>query len=137
MFKWKDMYSCNIESIDIQHKKLFELGSKLYVILISKDGLDHYDELIQILEELKEYTVYHFKCEEELMEKYNYEDLEAHREEHDAFIGKIIELEGQDIDSKQSKVSLEMIEFIANWIEGHILKTDFKYKEYLSEKGAV
>lgn len=135
LFKWRDTYSCNIESIDIQHKKLFEIGSRLYLILTMKDGLDHYDEIIEIVEELKEYTIYHFKCEEELMEKYNYEHLDVHKEEHEAFINKIIEIQSQDIDEKQSKISLEMIEFIANWIEGHILKTDFKYKGYLNEKG--
>lgn len=133
IFKWKDAFCTGIEEIDAQHKRLFELGSELYEMVVLDDGIDHYDELVEILNNLKDYTVYHFQHEESLMKKYNYEQFEQHKIEHDKFIDKINEVETDDIDEKQKKIILNMIEFIANWISNHILKTDFRYREHLGQ----
>jgi len=133
IFKWKDTFCTGIEEVDVQHKRLFELGSELYEIVTLNDGFDHYDELVEILENLKDYTIYHFEHEEKLMEKYNYELIEEHKVEHRKFIEKIADVETENLDEKQKKIMLTMIEFIANWISTHILKTDFKYRDCLLE----
>ncbi|AOT72902.1 bacteriohemerythrin [Geosporobacter ferrireducens] len=135
LFKWKDAYSCNVEAIDQQHKKLFELGSKLYSIVSLKDGADHYDEIMDVLVELKDYTIYHFDYEEALLEKHGFQGLQDHLKEHNSFIDKIVELENEDIDEKQSKITMDIIIFISNWIEQHILKSDMQYKAFLNDKG--
>lgn len=135
MFKWRDSFSCNIKAIDDQHKKLFALGAKLNDLVSQQDDFDHYDEIVDILNELKEYTIYHFGYEEELMEKYHYEEVERHKKEHKAFINKITELLNKNIDEDQREVKMDMVIFIADWIEKHILHTDQKYKIYLNLKG--
>lgn len=135
MFKWREAYSCNISEIDNQHKRLLEIGSELSALVRGKDDLDHYDEIIQLLNELKEYTIYHFNSEEELMEKYRYEKLEEHRKAHRSFINKMSEIDIADVDEDQKRVTMEMLIFIADWIEKHILKVDHMYKDYLNERG--
>lgn len=135
MFEWKEIYKVNIEEIDNQHKKLLEIGGRLTDLLKLKDDIDHYDEIIVILTELREYTEYHFSHEEKLLEKHGYEELKAHKRQHKTFVNKIVQLENQDIDEKQKVIELSMIEFIANWIENHILKTDHGYEEFLHENG--
>lgn len=84
-----------------------------------------------LLSSLKDYTVYHFGFEENLMKKYDYDKIEEHKEQHDIFIGKLIDIESQDIDSSQKKIILDILDFIVNWISSHILGSDFKYKEVL------
>lgn len=42
MFEWKSSYSCDIKKIDDQHKILFQLGEKLFYIVSTKDGYEHY-----------------------------------------------------------------------------------------------
>lgn len=135
MFKWKDEYSCNITKVDEQHKRLFEYGNQLYNVISLKDGYDHYDDLMNTLEELKAYTIYHFAYEEELMERYGFAELEKQKIEHNDFINKIVQLNSSDIDENQKKFSIEMLVFVADWIENHILKSDLKYKDYLNELG--
>lgn len=135
MFKWRDIYSTNIDEIDKQHKKLLEIGSELSGLIRSRDDEDHYDEIVELLDELKSYTIYHFKAEEELMEKYGYEGLDEHKKTHQNFIDKINEVDGEDIDSNQKGVTMEILVFIADWIEKHILKVDHMYKEFLNDKG--
>tara|TARA_B100000965_G_scaffold341576_1_gene310420 strand:- start:248 stop:661 length:414 start_codon:yes stop_codon:yes gene_type:complete len=135
MFKWRDIYSTNIAEIDKQHKKLLEIGSQLSGLIRSKDDVDHYDEIVELLDELKNYTIYHFKTEEELMEKYGYEGLDEHKKTHQAFIDKINEVGSADIDNNQKGISMEILVFIADWIEKHILKVDHMYKDFFNEKG--
>ncbi|MDK2918356.1 MAG: hemerythrin [Candidatus Petromonas sp.] len=135
MFKWKEAFSCNVAEIDKQHKKLIELGSDLAIIVSAKDGLDHYDDIMRVLNELKDYTIYHFSYEEELMAKHGYEGLDNHKKQHNAFINKIVEIADKDIDENQKKVTMDILTFIADWIENHILKTDHQYKDFFNEKG--
>lgn len=135
MFKWKEAYSCNIQEIDKQHKRLFELGAEVNEIISLKDELDHYDEIIKVLNELKDYAVYHFGYEEELMAQYGFKELEEHKTEHAAFVNKISAFFSKDIDADQRKIKMDIIIFIADWIEKHILQTDQKYKVYLNLKG--
>ncbi|QEK10892.1 bacteriohemerythrin [Crassaminicella thermophila] len=135
MFEWKEEYCFNIAEIDKQHKHLLEIGKKLYDILTLKDEIDHYDEIVEILVELREYTIYHFTYEEKLLKQHGYEGLQLHKRQHKSFINKIIQFENQDIDEKQMEMKLKMMEFLADWIEQHILKSDHQYKDFLQEKG--
>lgn len=128
IFRWKENFSTGIEEIDKQHKRLFEIGGEIYKLAVLKDGQDHYDEIMRLLVSLKDYTVYHFGYEESLMEKYNFIELEKHKEQHNKFVEKLNEIELQDIDSKQEKVILDILDFIVNWISSHILGSDFNYK---------
>ncbi|MCT4618142.1 MAG: bacteriohemerythrin [Marinisporobacter sp.] len=135
MFTWKSDYRVHIDEIDQQHKRLLEIGGKLVDLLKLKDDIDHYDEIIDILRELREYTEYHFEHEEKLLEKHGYKELRAHKRQHKSFVNKIIQLENQDIDEKQTGITFHMIEFIADWIEKHILVTDHGYEDFLHKKG--
>ena len=135
LFKWKDNFSCNIDEIDKQHKELFAIGSKIYSIVSLKDECDHYDEIMAILDELKEYTIKHFNYEEKLMDQYKFMGFENHKIEHDFFIKKLQRLERKDLDSLQGEALMEMVTFVADWVSSHILKTDFEYKAFFNEKG--
>ncbi|WP_251862478.1 bacteriohemerythrin [Clostridium sp. Marseille-Q2269] len=135
MFKWKDSYSCNIRQIDEQHKKLFELANKIYSIVLLDDKYDHFDEIVGTIRTLKEYTVFHFSYEEEVMRKYEYGDVDNHKIEHEAFIKKISSINEEKIDEKQKSFLMDLLEFVVNWIENHILKSDLKYKDYLNGLG--
>lgn len=133
--KWKESYSCNIKEIDNQHKKLFEIGDNILSFVKLDDGIDRYDEIIEIVEKLKDYAIYHFQYEEKLMKDHGYLGLGEHKKEHDEFVKKIIEFDHQDIDKEQKKVTLDLVMFVADWVEKHILGIDMQYRDYLNEKG--
>ncbi len=134
-FKWIDKYSCNITEIDKQHKKLFEIGDRLYALASLNDAYDHYDEIMDIFNELKEYTIYHFDYEEKLMEKYGYQNIDSHKIEHMFLLKKAQKYEKQDIDADQLKSTNDLIAFVSDWITSHILQTDMQYKSFFNEKG--
>ncbi|OFI06987.1 bacteriohemerythrin [Clostridium acetireducens DSM 10703] len=135
MFIWKESYNVDIEQIDNQHRRLFQLGNNIYDIVKLNDNYDHYDEIMTALDALKEYTVYHFGTEEKLMKEYNFKKYEDHKIEHDAFIKRISGFSKKDIDNEQKEVLLDLLSFILNWIEAHILGSDMKYREFFHNKG--
>lgn len=137
MFDWKQEYSCNVSEIDNQHKKLFELAAELYEIANRKDDYDHYDEIKQIFKKLSDYTVYHFDYEEKLMDKHQFDAREIlmHKLEHGAFVKKMIKIQNEDLDKNQQKVLMDIIMFVVDWIEKHILNTDKKYTQHFNAKG--
>ena len=124
MLIWKDSYSIGIDLIDNQHKHLFDIGNQAYELL--KNGLktDKYDEIVLIIEDLRNYTKYHFKSEEDYMFKVNYSGYEDQKKEHTNFIKKIDEIRLYNIDKNQQKYIEDLLGFIFNWILEHILQKD-------------
>ena len=52
-FKWKEEYCTGIEAIDRQHRHLLEIGSGSSAPAYADDGCDHYDEIMEVLYELR------------------------------------------------------------------------------------
>ena len=96
--------------------------------LIHNDLLhDKYDEIIHLLDELREYTKIHFADEEAYMKKIGFPGLDAQIRAHTAFVDKLmnIDLDELDkIDDHQQEYLLELIDFLAGWLVNHILKMD-------------
>lgn len=136
-FKWKERYKLGIEEIDRQHKNLFDIGARVYDLAVLKDSYDHYDEIISVLNELLDYTRYHFTYEEELIKKHGYDGLEEQQKGHEFYVEKIKSIASKDIDSDQYKTIIELVDFLSEWISSHILLMDRKYAMYFKEKGIV
>ena len=124
MYEMKEQYKIGIDHIDEQHKKLFELADKAYLLLKDDFSLDKYDKIVQILEELKDYTIFHFKSEEEYMESINYKRLFTQKIEHERFIKALEDINYKEIDEKQDESLVKILSFLNDWLIEHILKTD-------------
>ena len=132
-FKWRNEFSTDVGDIDEQHKKLFEIGGRLYDIATINDKYDHYDEIVKIMDELADYTIYHFSFEENLLKENGYKEFDLHKIEHDFFIKKLKRLGNKDLEENQNESTMEMIRFVADWISAHILKTDQQYVSFFNE----
>ena len=71
MYEMKEEYYTGIPQIDAEHKRLFEIAESAYELRRNEFIPDKYDNIRDLLEELREYTKEHFKHEEEYMEKMN------------------------------------------------------------------
>ena len=124
MIKWKDDYKIGVEEIDEQHKRLFEIANRAYELLEDKFCIDKYSKIVDILEELNDYTVYHFKTEEEYMMGIGYKRFLSQKVEHDEFVKKLSDIDFDKIDEDQNKYILGILDFAVNWIAEHILTKD-------------
>ncbi len=136
-FQWKDRYALGIPEIDRQHGKLFEIGTKVYDLALLNDSYDHYDEIMGVLQELLDYTEYHFNYEEELMKTHNYDGIEQQHKDHSFYVLKIKSISSKDIDENQQKTTIEIVDFLSDWISSHILLSDRNYATFFKEKGII
>ncbi|MBZ9607684.1 hemerythrin family protein [Clostridium estertheticum] len=124
MFEMKEKYKTGIEHIDVEHEKLFEIGERAYQLLKDKYDTDKYDKIVGVIEELKEYTVYHFNDEEEYMMSINYKRLFTQKIDHAFFIKKIEEVNLNKIDENQDEAIMGILTFLNDWLINHILEKD-------------
>lgn len=130
MIQWEKQYELGIGTIDEQHKQLVEITSRLSELLTNAvQGEDIYDEMVSIIEELTDYTVYHFKYEEDLFEKLNYEFKDAHIDEHNRLIQEISALDLRAVDEDQVTYGKKILKFLITWVFKHISGSDSLYKD--------
>jgi len=127
MFTWKDEYETGVPIIDEQHKHLFEIGNNAYELLNNTLTIDKYDKIIHVIEELRDYAIFHFKYEEEYMLSIKYKKFLSHKVEHEDFIKKVDEVDLTLIDESQNEYILSLLQFVYKWISEHILVKDLGY----------
>lgn len=129
--RWKEEYSVQVEEIDEQHKKLFSIINRLADAMKIGKGRDVLDA---VLTELVAYTEYHFNTEERLFEKHGYPEHEDHKQMHDDLVNKAQDLKAA-FDSGNTKISVDVMLLLSNWLNNHILEVDKRYGPYLKGKG--
>ncbi|MBP2652015.1 MAG: iron-binding protein, hemerythrin [Firmicutes bacterium] len=131
MIQWSEDYRLGINNIDEQHKQLFELANESYKILKDEILFDKYDQIVAIINELKEYTTKHFSEEEEFLASIGYPKLLSHKVQHADFIKKIEDIDLNKIDENQEQALIDLLDFFSDWLLNHILKTDSEYIKYI------
>lgn len=124
MYEMKDEFKTGIDFIDEQHAKLFDIANQAYLLLKNDFTIDKYDKVIDLIDELKDYTSFHFKSEEDYMDSINYKRRFTQKIEHDAFIKKLDEVDYRSIDTNPDEYIFKMLEFLNQWLTGHILHND-------------
>lgn len=130
--EWTDHLSVGIEEIDAQHKTLVALINRLYDETIAHQAKP--EVLEEILHELIEYTIIHFSVEESLFRIFHYPAAELHTQHHQALKHQVLELQ-QKIKRGEVNVNTEMLLFLKNWLQHHILEEDKQYTPFLLEQG--
>jgi hemerythrin len=122
-----------------------KLANTLKEEIVAQLSYDNYDRIVEILGELREYTVEHFKLEEQMMKGQlaaikNDEELALfwayfrnHKKEHSNFIDKVNSILDKDIDSQQHEVSVSLTEFLMGWLVNHIMKVDMELPKYIKD----
>lgn len=129
LIEWNDSYSIGYELIDQQHKKLVAMVNKMYEALLNGDAKD---TTVQILGEMIDYTNYHFKTEEEIIDRHNYQDAEKHKNQHQYFIDQSIAFKS-GLKAENFTVPYEVVKFLRSWLLEHIVSEDKKFIKFLNE----
>ena len=127
MIKWKDDYLLGVEVIDEQHKELFRIAGDAYDLLNNEFFTDKYDKVVKLIEELKNYALFHFETEEKYLLEIGYKKYFSHKVIHDDFVQKFKSIDLEKLDENQDDYLSSIIMFIVDWIEHHILGTDKQY----------
>lgn len=119
-----DSFKTGIEIVDEEHKTLFAIIGKIHEAIQTELVHDKYDVILDILDELKEYTRVHFADEEEYMRQISYDGLDVQQMLHQKFIERLDDLDMDDVDDNQEAYLYDFLGFLQNWLVQHILKVD-------------
>ena len=133
LIEWTKKLSVNIAEIDTEHRRIIEFINELDAAMKQGKGKD---VLGDIITGLMDYTVTHFKKEENYFEQFKYPKTFAHQQEHKVFIRKVSSFK-KDLDQDDHLLSIEVLIFLSEWLVNHINGSDKKYGKLFNDKGLV
>lgn len=126
---WSSKYELGHSKIDTQHQQLFKLYSRVTEAFQQGKGNEYIHAAV---DDLITYTRFHFKDEESLMARLGYPDLATHREEHNQLLMQV-ETFAEELKEGKPVLIYEVLGFVRDWIQSHILEEDVKLRQSLIE----
>lgn len=123
VIEWNKNFELGIDEFDEQHRHLICLLNEAYANFIGEASKE---TINGIIDSLFDYATYHFCAEEHWMGLHGYGGLGKHRDEHNEFSRRIVEIQ-YDSNREMKHVSIELLAFLRNWLIDHILQTDADY----------
>ena len=131
--EWNKTYSVGVDLFDSQHQELVNAINELHQAM--RDGKGN-SVLESIINKLITYAGTHFQDEEKLFAEYSYPDSDKHIEEHKKFLEEVLSFQ-EDFKKEKLFLSVEILDFLKDWLIKHILASDKEYGPYLNSKGIL
>ncbi|WP_084005604.1 bacteriohemerythrin [Magnetovibrio blakemorei] len=117
---WSEAMITGVEAIDKDHRVLMKLLNK-----ITRDTVGRTD-IGDIVDKLVDYTHFHFKREETIMEVCAYPGLEEHRAIHKSIAAKVDQLAIKWREKPEPELLAHLHKFLRDWLFSHIILEDTK-----------
>ena len=127
LIKWVPEFEIGHKKIDSEHERLVEIINDFYDAFASSQ---EHEKIGKVINELVNYTIFHFTAEEELFKNSSYPDVENHMKKHVAFVDKLKDYH-KEVNSGNMTTSYDMVTFLRDWLIVHIKDTDTTYLPYL------
>lgn len=131
---WNPTMSVGVEILDDDHKKLIGM---LTVLLEDGVAAKNRDDLVQLLNDLLDYTSVHFTREEDLMDRQGYPDLDAHKAAHRYFVDEVRKLSREYDESNTMMLRIDLILLLKEWLIEHIQSVDMRYKPFMTDSAGA
>lgn len=128
--EWDKSFETGISEFDDQHKRLANIVNRFYR---SVQESRTQNELETILNELVDYTLYHFDSEERAFKQFNYPEYAEHRKIHEDLKAQVVKFLN-DYKSGKTSIGFNLLEFLKSWLLNHIKVEDKKYGKFLKGK---
>lgn len=132
IINWKNEYSVGIAEMDNQHKKLLAMINRL---IEEQKVLTDPVTIAELLTEMTDYALEHFRAEEYLMAENNYPFKAKQEEQHKSFIQETQEFMNATTNIGPNILSNALLDYLGSWMVKHILQEDMQYKEFFKSKG--
>ncbi|MDH4285331.1 MAG: bacteriohemerythrin [Gallionellaceae bacterium] len=124
ILEWNDQLATGLASVDSQHQRLVAIINELGVLHTKKATAE---EIAPALKALRDYTVYHFEHEEELMKVWpvNEAHKAIHIKSHQGFV-KCIDRTAEMAADNPADVVDHLLSFLVKWLVHHINGEDMR-----------
>jgi hemerythrin len=133
LFTWSTTYELGIPAMDRQHVILVDAINNLHDAMLG--GQDR-EAVQRTIHALVSYTKVHFESEEQLLAAKGFPSFDEHRMEHHAFVKRVLDFHNQYMDGRVV-LSAEVMQFLKEWLAGHILVEDRRYANWMKERGLI
>jgi hemerythrin len=116
LFKWTTALSVYLPEIDAEHRAIYRLGDELHKAVLAGATPARLQPIVANLLETAEQ---HFRHEERLMRAIHYTEFEWHKKQHNAARKRSKAL-AKRIAAGDSAAAGELIEFLSEWLHGHL-----------------
>jgi hemerythrin len=127
LVEWNKKFEVGHERIDSEHNNLLNLIRDVSLLSEQEDGRER---ILRLLNEVKQYAMFHFTSEENLMLDVDYPDREFHKKEHEMllalFDSRVYEYRIQEIDLE------EVVELLFEWFAVHTTQVDTRLVNYIT-----
>jgi hemerythrin len=124
--EWSSRFEVGHERIDFEHQiflNLIRAASDLTQGAVTRQ------RVLMHLNEVKQYAVFHFTSEENMMFDVGYPDIEAHKKEHKKLLAlfddRLHQYRLEEIDLEQ------IVEFLFEWFALHTTQVDTQLAKYI------
>jgi len=131
LIQWNDTFSVGIVSIDQQHKQIVKMVNEFHEAICQNKSKEHMGKL---LSGLVDYAASHFATEEKYFKEFGFIGRVAHEAEHRDLETKAVEMKKR-FEKGQLLLTVEVANFLRDWLTNHIQGSDKKYGPFLSAKG--
>ncbi len=119
--KWTEEHSIGIESLDFEHRDLFNRINELLKDLASQRDKEEAEEF---LGEIHARMEAHFALEEQFMKEKKYPGYADHKREHDKFLDDFVDAMTQ-FENDPGVPHIDALETeVKRWIVDHVLHSD-------------
>ncbi|MFZ5759178.1 MAG: bacteriohemerythrin [Thermodesulfobacteriota bacterium] len=124
-------YSVGVAGIDEQHRKIMNFINEIHAAIKKESSLE---QIKKILGDMAKFVVEHFATEEKYFDRFNYPDSAKHKAIHEKLLGQVSAVitritAGEDVNL------IEVLTFLKNWLQTHILIEDKQYGPFLNKHG--
>ena len=119
---WDTSYDVGVASVDQQHRHLVDLINSLYNACLGERA-ELEETFRDVMKELVDYVMFHFKDEEAIMEQINYPGVKEHKQKHELFVKEILKSANAYTHGRQF-VPNSFARFLRDWLFNHILIDD-------------
>lgn len=130
LMQWDPRLETGHPRIDEQHRALVESLNDLHRAM--KEGRGK-DEVGRILVFLRDYTVTHFRMEEQLMAQSGYPHAAVHLKIHADLVAQVGDLVNR-FEKGNATLTLPVMKFLEDWLTNHIQGEDFRLVQYLHNR---
>lgn len=128
--KWTEDLSVGVDVLDEDHKKLIGMLNTLFAAGMAgvADAM-----LTKTLDELEDYTHFHFEREIQFLEEHDYPSLEPHKFQHEKLIKELKSYTDKVRERGTDGMSADVMMFLRTWLINHIKEHDLQYATYLKD----
>jgi hemerythrin len=131
LIEWTEDFSVGVVEIDNQHKKLVKMINELHQAMKQGKGNSHAGDIIN---QLVDYSIYHFQTEEKYFDKFDYPQTEKHKKIHTDFVN-IVSFFKNEFKNNEVMLTIDILNFLSSWLRKHILGDDMEYSDFFIENG--